>query len=214
MKRGLSLKTAAPQILQEAGFANKGQICVTQPRRVVSGCLAHLLCPTGLQHLCLLRSQCLQPPGPAECRITDMSDWSASEGDAAMTSGASPDQSALPMQAAVTVARRVAQEMGTEMGHRVGYAVRFEERSSPATCIKYLTGEHVLNIYWFRDMGTEGAHRVGYAVRSEERSSMATCIKYLAGIHTCVGSPAKSATDIARSACMPQEQVAWYQGSP
>ncbi len=45
------------------------------------------------------------------------------------------------MQAAVTVARRVAEEQGTEIGHRVGYAVRFEERSSPETRIKYLTGQ-------------------------------------------------------------------------
>ena len=44
-------------------------------------------------------------------------------------------------QAAVTVARRVAEEQGTEIGRGVGYAVRFEERSSPATRIKYLTGE-------------------------------------------------------------------------
>lgn len=38
------------------------------------------------------------------------------------------------------MARRVAEEQGTDVGHRVGYAVRFEERCSPATRIKYLTG--------------------------------------------------------------------------
>lgn len=45
------------------------------------------------------------------------------------------------MQAAVTVARRVAEEMGCEVGRDVGYAVRFEERTSASTRIKYLTGE-------------------------------------------------------------------------
>ena len=49
-------------------------------------------------------------------------------------------------QAAVTVARRVAEEQGTEVGRGVGYAVRFEERSSPETRIKYLTGEHACRL--------------------------------------------------------------------
>lgn len=43
-------------------------------------------------------------------------------------------------QAAVTVARRVAQECSCELGQKVGYAVRFEERASSKTRIKYLTG--------------------------------------------------------------------------
>ncbi len=43
-------------------------------------------------------------------------------------------------QAAVSVARRVAQECDCELGQEVGYAVRFEERASSSTCIKYLTG--------------------------------------------------------------------------
>ncbi|KAL3149932.1 hypothetical protein ABBQ38_013295 [Trebouxia sp. C0009 RCD-2024] len=41
--------------------------------------------------------------------------------------------------AAVSVARRVAQETDCELGQEVGYAVRFEERASARTCIKYLT---------------------------------------------------------------------------
>ncbi|KIY98452.1 hypothetical protein MNEG_9509, partial [Monoraphidium neglectum] len=41
--------------------------------------------------------------------------------------------------AAVTVARRVAEERGVQVGGEVGYAVRFEDRSSGATRIKYLT---------------------------------------------------------------------------
>lgn len=46
-------------------------------------------------------------------------------------------------QAAVTVARRVAQECECELGQEVGYAVRFEERASSSTKIKYLTGAAV-----------------------------------------------------------------------
>lgn len=41
--------------------------------------------------------------------------------------------------AAVTVARRVAEESGCRLGDRVGYSVRFDDTSSPATRIKYLT---------------------------------------------------------------------------
>ncbi|KAL4856425.1 putative pre-mRNA-splicing factor ATP-dependent RNA helicase DEAH4 [Chlorella vulgaris] len=41
--------------------------------------------------------------------------------------------------AAVTVARRVASEKNVELGQEVGYAVRFEDRTSRRTCIKYLT---------------------------------------------------------------------------
>jgi len=40
----------------------------------------------------------------------------------------------------VSVARRVAQECDCELGQEVGYAVRFEERASSSTRIKYLTG--------------------------------------------------------------------------
>ncbi|XP_057529036.1 probable pre-mRNA-splicing factor ATP-dependent RNA helicase DEAH4 [Amaranthus tricolor] len=41
--------------------------------------------------------------------------------------------------AAVSVARRVAQEMGVRLGEEVGYAIRFEDRTSSETLIKYLT---------------------------------------------------------------------------
>ncbi|EFJ40817.1 DEAH-box nuclear pre-mRNA splicing factor [Volvox carteri f. nagariensis] len=40
---------------------------------------------------------------------------------------------------AVTVAKRVAEERGVQLGREVGYAVRFEDCSSSATRIKYLT---------------------------------------------------------------------------
>ncbi len=48
------------------------------------------------------------------------------------------------MQGAVTVARRVAEERAVELGGEVGYAVRFEDRTSSSTRIKYLTGEQLL----------------------------------------------------------------------
>lgn len=41
--------------------------------------------------------------------------------------------------AAITVANRVADEMGVEVGGLVGYSVRFEEKTSPDTRIKFLT---------------------------------------------------------------------------
>ncbi|OVA15404.1 Helicase [Macleaya cordata] len=41
--------------------------------------------------------------------------------------------------AAVSVARRVAQELDVRLGEEVGYAIRFEDRTSEKTCIKYLT---------------------------------------------------------------------------
>lgn len=41
--------------------------------------------------------------------------------------------------AAVSVARRVAEELGVHLGEDVGYAIRFEDRTSERTRIKYLT---------------------------------------------------------------------------
>lgn len=52
-------------------------------------------------------------------------------------------------QAAVSVARRVAQERDCELGQEVGYAVRFEERASSKTTIKYLTGKHAFKLSLF-----------------------------------------------------------------
>ncbi|KAJ1977858.1 ATP-dependent RNA helicase [Dimargaris verticillata] len=41
--------------------------------------------------------------------------------------------------AAVSLARRVSEEVGTPLGRKVGYTVRFDDKSSNATRIKYLT---------------------------------------------------------------------------
>ncbi|KAM3294060.1 hypothetical protein ACQJBY_037150 [Aegilops geniculata] len=41
--------------------------------------------------------------------------------------------------AAVSVSRRVAQELGVSIGEEIGYAIRFEDRTSEKTKIKYLT---------------------------------------------------------------------------
>ena len=43
--------------------------------------------------------------------------------------------------AAMSVAKRVAEEMGVELGQEVGYAIRFEDLTSDATVIKYMTGK-------------------------------------------------------------------------
>ncbi|KAJ4300080.1 DEAH-box ATP-dependent RNA helicase prp22 [Collariella sp. IMI 366227] len=41
--------------------------------------------------------------------------------------------------AAVSVAKRVAEEVGCQLGQEVGYTIRFEDVTSPATQIKYMT---------------------------------------------------------------------------
>ena len=41
--------------------------------------------------------------------------------------------------AAQTLASRVAQEVGTSLGNQVGYTIRFDDRTSPDTAIKYVT---------------------------------------------------------------------------
>ncbi|XP_037491877.1 pre-mRNA-splicing factor ATP-dependent RNA helicase DEAH10 isoform X2 [Jatropha curcas] len=41
--------------------------------------------------------------------------------------------------AAVTVAKRVAEECGVELGQRVGYSIRFDDKTSNSTRIKYMT---------------------------------------------------------------------------
>ena len=41
--------------------------------------------------------------------------------------------------AAMSVAKRVSEEVGCELGQEVGYNVRFDDRTSPATRIKYMT---------------------------------------------------------------------------
>ena len=41
--------------------------------------------------------------------------------------------------AAMSVAKRVSEEVGCELGQEVGYSIRFEDRTSPATRIKYMT---------------------------------------------------------------------------
>jgi ATP-dependent RNA helicase DHX8/PRP22 len=41
--------------------------------------------------------------------------------------------------AAMSVAKRVSEEVGSELGREVGYTIRFEDRTSPETRIKYMT---------------------------------------------------------------------------
>ena len=39
----------------------------------------------------------------------------------------------------MSVAKRVAEEVGCQLGQEVGYTIRFEDMTSPATKIKYMT---------------------------------------------------------------------------
>lgn len=41
--------------------------------------------------------------------------------------------------AAMSVAKRVSEEVGSELGREVGYTIRFEDRTSPDTKVKYMT---------------------------------------------------------------------------
>jgi ATP-dependent RNA helicase DHX8/PRP22 len=41
--------------------------------------------------------------------------------------------------AAISVAKRVSEEVGCELGQEVGYTIRFEDKTSPSTKIKYMT---------------------------------------------------------------------------
>lgn len=103
------------QILLENGYAEHGMIGVTQPRRVVS-----------------TQSSSNRSPDCSLCAFpvpVIVSDTRATR------------CTCMTLQGAVTVARRVAEERGVELGGEVGYAVRFENRTSSQTKIKYLTGE-------------------------------------------------------------------------
>ncbi|CAG8442817.1 16363_t:CDS:10 [Acaulospora morrowiae] len=59
--------------------------------------------------------------------------------DAGLTSESSIALTQPRRVAAISLASRVAREVGTKLGHRVGYSVRFDDKSSNATVIKYLT---------------------------------------------------------------------------
>lgn len=41
--------------------------------------------------------------------------------------------------AAVTVAKRVSEECSTQLGQKVGYSIRFDDKTSKSTRIKYMT---------------------------------------------------------------------------
>ncbi len=49
--------------------------------------------------------------------------------------------------AATSVAKRVAEEFGCELGQEVGYSIRFEDKTSPATVIKYMTDGMLMREY-------------------------------------------------------------------
>ena len=49
--------------------------------------------------------------------------------------------------AAVSVAKRVAEEYGCQLGQEVGYSIRFEDATSPATRLKYMTDGMLMREY-------------------------------------------------------------------
>ena len=49
--------------------------------------------------------------------------------------------------AAMSVAKRVAEEYGCQLGEEVGYTIRFEDCTSPATRIKYMTDGMLMREY-------------------------------------------------------------------
>jgi HrpA-like RNA helicase len=51
--------------------------------------------------------------------------------------------------AAMSVAKRVSQEMDVELGQQCGYSIRFDDKTSKQTMLKYMTdGEGRLLILW------------------------------------------------------------------
>ena len=74
--------------------------------------------------------------------------------------------------AAVSVAKRVADEMGVELGQEVGYSIRFEDCTSDATCIKYMTDGVLLRETLNANSGGEDLYRYKAVVMDEahERS--------------------------------------------
>jgi hypothetical protein len=115
------------------------------------------------------------------------------------------------------VARRVAEEQGTEIGRGVGYAVRFEERSSPETRIKYLTGEHVCRLADPSSAESVSAHgeqcRGCMAEDMGSHAAMASCggPARVTGVQQHVGSESRGCHDcplLCRdTGCMTAEAV-------
>jgi len=48
----------------------------------------------------------------------------------------------------MSVAKRVAEEMDVALGEEVGYSIRFEEKTSNKTILKYMTDGMLLREYY------------------------------------------------------------------
>ena len=44
----------------------------------------------------------------------------------------------------MSIAKRVSEEMDVELGQEIGYSIRFEDKTSPKTVLKYLTDDMLL----------------------------------------------------------------------
>lgn len=51
--------------------------------------------------------------------------------------------------AAMSVAKRVSEEMDVQLGEEVGYSIRFEDKTSNKTVLKYMTDGMLLREYLY-----------------------------------------------------------------
>ncbi|TVY62918.1 Pre-mRNA-splicing factor ATP-dependent RNA helicase-like protein cdc28 [Lachnellula suecica] len=77
--------------------------------------------------------------------------------------------------AAMSVAKRVSEEMGVRLGEEVGYSIRFENKTSPSTIIKYMTDGMLLReLMTSPDLGgdnNEGSYSVIILDEAHERTT-------------------------------------------
>jgi len=112
--------------------------------------------------------------------------------------------------AARMAARRVAEEMGESIGKTVGYAMRFENVSSPATRIRFLT-EGVLTRRLVRDPTLEGVSIVVLDEFHERHLSADVALALLARL---TRGPRPDLGVVVMSATLEADPVAAYLDAP
>ncbi len=76
--------------------------------------------------------------------------------------------------AAMSVAQRVAQELDVALGEEVGYSIRFEDRTSPSTILKYMTDGMLLR----EAMNDHDLNRYSTIILDEAHERVSTRIAY------------------------------------
>ena len=158
---GSGKTTQLPQFLLEEGYADKGIVAVSQPRRVrvcVCVCVhtscwlvyggrawtlvgvsavavAHILAARNALSLSLSVHRARIPTHPPTHTYRPTHPHPPIHPFTLTQARTHPH----PQVAAVSVAQRVASELGSSVGATVGYSVRFDDCTSPATRIKYMT---------------------------------------------------------------------------